>query len=95
MNDIKDIAEGMTPLDTEPAEGEFTPVEESESVTMSFPDAIREIVRGKKVRRISWPSEADHGMLREGWLEIFTNNRYHIWQVSDGDMEGNDWIIVK
>lgn len=94
-DNIKDLAELMTPLDDSTQEGNFTPVDESGAITMSFSDAIREVVRGNKIRRISWPSEEDHGTLREGWLEIFTNGKYHIWQVSDGDMEGNDWVIVK
>lgn len=66
-----------------------------ESITMSFPDAMREVINGKKVRRISWPTESDHGLLRNGWLSIYTRGDYHTWSVSDGDMEGNDWIIVK
>jgi len=71
------------------------PRADGESITMSFSDAIREITKGKKVRRISWETESDHGMLKDGWLSIHTKGRYHTWNVNDGDMEGNDWIIVK
>ena len=80
-----------------PLEGEMlTPIprKKGQSITMSFPDAIREIVKGNKVRRMEWPTEADHGLLRDGWLSIFTNGKYHVWKVSDGDMEGQDWIVV-
>lgn len=71
------------------------PRTQSKSITMDFPDAIREIRNGKKVRRISWPTESDYGVLRDGWLTIFTKGEFHTWSVSDGDMEGNDWIVVK
>lgn len=65
-----------------------------QSITMSFPDAMREVIKGKKVRRLEWPDE-DHGVLKDGWLSIFTNGRYHVWKVSDGDMlDTQDWIVV-
>lgn len=66
-----------------------------ESITMSFPDAIREIINGKKVRRISWESQSDHGLMKDGWLTIHTKGIFHTWLVSDGDAEGQDWIVVK
>lgn len=96
-NNVQDFNDTLTPLEDTQDQDSLTPVEpeESSAVTMSFPDAIREIIRGNKVRRVSWPSEEDYGLLREGWLEIFTNNGFHVWKVSDGDMEGNDWIIIK
>ena len=71
------------------------PREQGKSITMDFPDAIREIMNGKKVRRITWP-EADYGVLKDGWLEIFTNNAFHVWKVSEADMiDAHDWIVVK
>jgi hypothetical protein len=98
MKVTDDLEDSFTPIDTvEEEKDSFTPIarEVGESITMSFPDAIREIVRGNRVRRMSWPSVEDHGLLKDGWLEIFTNGGYHVWKVSDGDIEGNDWIIVK
>lgn len=71
------------------------PRKTGESITMSFPDAIREIINGKKVRRISWESQSDHGLLKDGWLVIHTKGIFHTWLVSDGDMEGQDWIVIK
>ena len=71
------------------------PRKKGESITMSFPDAMREIINGKKVRRLSWTTESDHGLLHNGWLSIFTKGDYHTWSVNDGDLEGQDWIIVK
>lgn len=83
---MENVIEGetLTPIPRKPGE----------SITMNFPDAIREIGNGKKVGRISWPGE-DFGLLKDGWLTIFTKGAFHTWLVSDGDMEGNDWFVVK
>lgn len=70
------------------------PRKKGESITMSFPDAVREIINGKKVARISWGNE-DYGFLKDGWLTIFTKDTFHTWSVSDGDLEGQDWIVKK
>lgn len=78
-------------------EGELlTPIprKQGESITMDFPDAIKEIINGKKVKRISWPDE-DQGLLKDGWLTIFTRGAFHTWSVNDGDLEGQDWIVIK
>ncbi len=61
---------------------------------MGFPDAISAIIAGKKVTRLSWKND-DYGLLKDGWLTIYTKGAFHTWSVSDGDMEGQDWIIVK
>jgi len=83
---MEDIIDGelLTPL----------PRKEGQSITMDFPDAIREIMNGKKVTRISWGND-DYGVLKDGWLTIYTKGAFHTWSVSDGDMEGQDWIVVK
>lgn len=71
------------------------PREVGQSITMSFPDAMAEIIRGKKVRRMEWTNEEENCFLKDGWLSIFINDAVHVWKVSDGDMEGQDWIVVK
>ena len=65
-----------------------------QSITMSFPDAMREILNGKKVRRMEWENEEEHCLLKDGWLSIYINGAMHVWKISDGDVEGNDWIVV-
>ena len=63
------------------------------ALTMDFPDAIRKIKEGKKVRRITWPEE-DYGVIEEGWLKVFTNKKLSRWSVNDGDMEAQDWVVL-
>ena len=83
---MNDIVEGelLTPIPRKPGE----------SITMDFPEAIRQIMSGKKVRRMEWPDE-DYGVLKDEWLTIYTKGAFHSWLVSLGDMGANDWYVVK
>ena len=75
----------------------LTPVVQKEkgAVTMSFPDAMYEVLRGNKVTRVSWGSENEYGILKNGWLSIFTRGQMYTWTVSEADIEGNDWVVIK
>ena len=71
------------------------PRTEGQSITMDFPNAIRQIIAGKKVKRMSW-SDGDYGFLKDEWLSIFTKGKFHTWLVSAGDMvDSQDWIVIK
>lgn len=83
--DSQDQGEYLTPIPRKPGE----------SLTMSFPEAIKQIINGKKVRRLDWASDEDHGLMKDGWLTIFTKGAFHSWLVNDGDMEAEDWVVVK
>jgi hypothetical protein len=72
-----------------------SPREKGESITMNFPDAMREVIKGNKVRRMSWP-EGDYSILKNGWLTVHTKGKYSTWLVSDGDMvDTEDWIVIR
>lgn len=64
------------------------------ALTMDFPSAIREIKNGKKVRRITWPEE-DYGVFEDGWLKVFTDKKLSRWLINEGDMNAEDWIVIK
>lgn len=63
-------------------------------VEMAFPDAIREILNGNHVTRLSWNDKDSYGLLKDGFLSIKVNGGFHQWLVNDGDMEGNDWVVL-
>ncbi len=69
-----------------------TPVKEQ----LSFYDALREVTAGKKITRLSWV-EPDYGYLKDGFLTLYRAavSTDFIWKVSDGDLEGLDWVIVE
>ncbi len=66
----------------------------SKPKTMNFPDAIREIINGKKVTRVSWGNK-DYCFLKGEWLTIFTKGNFHTWLINDGDLLAEDWIVVE
>lgn len=71
----------------------LTPMPTAKSVTMSFYDALKKVVAGEKITRISWGNH-DYCLLKDGYLSIFRNDGFHGWLVNDGDMEGMDWCII-
>jgi hypothetical protein len=76
----------------------LTPPRESsaKAMTMSFPDAMKEIIGGNKVTRIEWAND-DYCFLekKDGILSIFREGKTYWWKVSEGDMvDTQDWIVV-
>ena len=64
-----------------------------ESLTMSFPDAMKKIIEGKKVARVSWGNN-DFCFLDNEWLVVVRNGKSFSWKINDGDMFGEDWVLV-
>ena len=77
-----EIEESLTPL----------PRKQGVSITMNFFDALKKVSEGETVTRISW-NNGDYCLMKDGWLTIYTKGALHTWSVSDGDMEGEDWIV--
>ena len=70
------------------------PRKQGESITMGFVDAMREIIGGKRVARISW-GNTDYCLMKDGWISIYTKGAFHAWKINDGDISGEDWFVVK
>lgn len=66
----------------------------SEPRTMDFPDAVKQIMSGKKVARISW-GNTDYVFLKDEWLTLSNEKGYHTLLVSQGDLEGQDWVVLE
>jgi hypothetical protein len=67
-------------------------------VTMDFLAAMREILAGRKVARLSWHND-DYCWLSGEWLSIFRDDSAerpgtHRWAIHESDMQAKDWIIV-
>ena len=65
-----------------------------ESKEMDFPDAIRELTNGKKIARLAWKPADDYALLKDGYLMIYINGKFNKFLVNDGDLLGDDWIIL-
>jgi hypothetical protein len=62
---------------------------------MEFPEAIAAVITGKKVSRTSWGND-DCVFLSGGFLSLRkSDGTLHQLLVSDGDMTGNDWFVVR
>jgi len=87
--------DNLTPIIEGKIEESLTPMPtiQSKPRTMDFPDAIRQIISGKKVSRVSW-GNGDYVFIKDEWLSIFTKGAFHTLLVSAGDAEGQDWTIV-
>ena len=65
------------------------------SVTMDFPTALREVIKGKKIARISWNNPQLYVLLKDAFLmHRKADGVFDRLLVSEGDMTGEDWVIV-
>lgn len=62
---------------------------------MDFPDAIREVIAGKKIHRLEWSDKEYYGFLNGDILSLHKpdGNNYK-WIVNEGDLIAEDWIII-
>lgn len=63
-------------------------------IMFSFPDAMRQVLEGKRITRLDWHDEQTFGILKDGYLMIFINGKFNQWIVNDGDMEAMDWVVL-
>lgn len=65
--------------------------------TMSFYDALREVVRGKRVCRKGWQDPRWNVRILDERLMILDpekDGKYHSWTIKEGDMISDDWVVV-
>ena len=61
---------------------------------LGFSAAISAVVGGKKIRRMEWADQEEYGLLKDSYLMIHRNGKFHTWIVSEGDLMSIDWVIV-
>ena len=69
-------------------------VSTSKPISLSFPEAMNEVINGAKITRVEWNDVEEYGYLKDGWLTIHTKGKDCIWKVGDGDMNNNDWVVI-
>ena len=62
--------------------------------TLTFAEAIRKVSDGEKIRRLEWKDADVYGVLKDGRLSIFIDGKMNDWIVNDGDINGEDWVVV-
>lgn len=65
------------------------------SLGLDFPEAIREVINGKKITRIEWNDMGTYCFLNKDILAIHkADGKNYQWVINDGDLLAKDWIIV-
>ena len=63
---------------------------------LDFPDAMRAIINGDKVTRLSWKSNKIYGFLNIRFLSLHKlDKKNYQWIINDGDLFATDWKIIK
>jgi len=59
-----------------------------------FIDAFKELLNGRKITRLAWNNTEEYCLLRDEWVSIYRFGKFHTWQISLGDVEAEDWILL-
>lgn len=64
-------------------------------VSIAFPAAIQAIIDGQKITKLEWGTPEYYGLLKDGLLMLHKpDDKFYQWIVSDGDLTGQDWVIL-
>lgn len=69
------------------------PVLDLDHSPMTFPQAIEQVILGKKVTRDEWSNNEEYVYLKDGWLMIRLKGADYQLIVSDGDLLALDWTL--
>ena len=66
-----------------------------ETKPMTFSEAIKTITNGGKVTKTEWGDSGYYGVLQDGKLMLHKpDGKFYDWIISDGDLNGVDWIEI-
>jgi len=69
-----------------------------DKVQMTFPEAIKQVIEGKKITRIEWGDVNHYGVLKNDILCLFRDGKngdtFYSWIINDGDLLATDWVVV-
>lgn len=61
---------------------------------MDLPDALKAIMKGKRITKLEWANERIYCALENGFVVIHKETGVHSWIISEGDLLGNDWVVL-
>lgn len=67
----------------------------AEAKEMDFFDALRLVADGKRITRKEWNEPSTYVAMRDGFLCIVRLGQVDRLLVSDGDLLGTDWFVVR
>ena len=65
-----------------------------EIMELSFPEALKAVIKGRRITRLEWKDSKVYLHLGRGFLLINKKGEDHVLTVSGGDLLGTDWIIL-
>lgn len=63
-------------------------------IEMSFSDALKQVLDGKRITRLSWETNDIFGKMVNNELNIFIRGEFHSWTIVPGDITAEDWIVL-
>lgn len=72
------------------------PSKKKELKKMSFPEALLEVIKGKKITKLEWDNSETYVYTAEGFLCIHYkgDEQPHSLLVKVEDLTGLDWILI-
>ena len=70
------------------------PHKEEQTPTLSFLDAIRELINGRRITKLEWGTNNIYCLFTDDTISINTDGKVTGWVISGGDIQGNDWIVL-
>jgi len=63
---------------------------------MNFSDALREVIKGKKITKLEWGNQNIYIFLHNEHLKIMKlDGKMYDLIVSEADLLGEDWVLVQ
>lgn len=62
---------------------------------ISFPEAIGQVIKGKKITRVEWKDAGYYGFLNGETLSLHKPDGVNYqWVINDGDLMADDWYTI-
>ena len=78
----------------------MSPTPQKAAVEMDFPDALREVIAGKKITKLEWCNKEVVVVLeklsdnKEYLLLYKDDGKPYKLILTDGDLKGEDWVVI-
>lgn len=63
---------------------------------MTFPQALEQVIEGKRITRVSWSDKRSYYLLKDGLFQLHkageAEHITHPFVINDGDLLAFDWI---
>lgn len=74
---------------------DHSPIESKVEKDLTFPEAIKEVISGRRITRREWEDVKIYGFLNKDILSLHKiDDKNYQWILNDGDLFANDWIVI-